>query len=300
MAAFWTSAVGTLAIAWTLREIFRDLFQPTGSGALSSFVGRTTLALGRRVRLLLPIAGPLTVVAVIVCWALLIAVGFALIYWPRFPQDFRFSQAEPGDPLGRFWTVLYFSLASLTTLASGELTPNAIPIRMLTALESLIGIALITASVTWIVLIYPALGRMRELARRTSVLLRAQDETGISMLSGPGELLLGDLAQSVIRMRIDLIHFPLIYYFHAESEGASLAKSLEQLGRFARIADENDRTDSVRLAATMLKIALADIAEVLVIKFVHQADAKNPPGAFRAMAEDHRPANGNSENKENL
>ncbi len=250
--------------------------------------------------MLLPITGPLTVVAVITCWALLITVGFALIYWPWFPQDFRFSQTEPNEPLGRFWTVLYFSLASLTTLATGELTPRANSLRIVTALESLIGISLVTASVTWIVLIYPALGRMRELARRTSVLFRAQNETGIDVLSGPGELLLGDLAQSVIRMRIDLIHFPLIYYFHADAEGASLANALEQLGKFARIANEKARSEPVRLAATMLKIALADVAEVLRIKFVHEADAKNPRGTFRAMAEDHSHTDENSGDKDTV
>src|SRR4051812_2946778 len=39
MAALWTIA-GLVIVCATLREIFRDLFQPSGSGALSSLLGR--------------------------------------------------------------------------------------------------------------------------------------------------------------------------------------------------------------------------------------------------------------------
>src|SRR4051812_41866220 len=115
--------------------MFRDLFQPSQSGALSSILGRRLFRVSRWARWMLPIAGPLTIVAVISCWAFLIAIGFALIYWSRFPQAFQNAQAEQHGRVDRFWAVLYFSLASLTTLASGQLSPQGAWIRFVTALE---------------------------------------------------------------------------------------------------------------------------------------------------------------------
>jgi hypothetical protein len=52
---------------------------------------------------------------------------------------------------------------------------------LLGRVQSAIGISLVTASATWIILIYPALGRMRALSRRISSLMRARDQTGISL-----------------------------------------------------------------------------------------------------------------------
>jgi hypothetical protein len=84
--------------------------------------------------------------------------------------------------------------------------------------------------------ICPALARMRELTRRAATLVKAQKQTGVDMISQDVQSLLGDLAQSVIRTRVDFIHYPLIYYFHADTEGTSLADSLRQLAHLAERA----------------------------------------------------------------
>ncbi|HEX4810142.1 MAG TPA: hypothetical protein VH325_14480 [Bryobacteraceae bacterium] len=287
MAGLWANLIGVTLVAWTLREIFIDLFQPSGAGDLSSLVGRQLFRVARRFPLMMPVAGPLSIVVVISSWPMLLAVGFALIYWPYFPQAFVGSAVNPQSTLGKFWSVLYFSLASLTTLAASGITPRGSWISVVSALESLIGTSLITASVTWIVLIYPALGRMRALARRASILLKAQEQTKIDVVSDDVEHLLGDLANGVIRTRVDFIHFPLIYYFHAGTDKASLAKSLIQLQRFADSAVADERPERVRLSAAVLKIALAEIAELLAKKFVRKADPRNPATVFHAMAKEH-------------
>jgi hypothetical protein len=157
----------------------------------------------------------------------------------------------------------------------------------MTAIESLIGISLLTASITWIVLIYPALGRMRTLARRLSALGKAQEQTGIPVVSGDVETLLGDLAQSVIRTRVDFIHFPLIYYFRAETEEASLPDSLNQLVRWAESASRENQPERVRLSGSILKIALLDLAKVLAARFDSGVSAEDPQAVFQAMARDH-------------
>jgi hypothetical protein len=268
-----------------LREIFIDLFQPSGSGTLSALVGRWTFQLARRLRFLLAIAGPLALVIVIGCWTFLLAAGFALIYASSYPADFT-MQGEPHRGFSEFITLLAFSLASLTTVGTPDLTPKPDAIRMAVAVESLVGFSLVTASISWIVLIYPALGRMRSLARRSAILIKAQEKTGVNAVSSESENLFSELTGHVIRTRIDLIHFPLIYYFHADSERASLALALLTIEKLAHGAAKLEGANQVRLQAAMLETALGDLAKILAHRFV-KANADDPHAVFDAFAKDH-------------
>lgn len=72
-------AGGTLLVLFGLREVFRDIFQPTRSGILSDYVGRFMSLLMRHTRSR-PAVGPNSLVTVILCWVTFLATGFALIY----------------------------------------------------------------------------------------------------------------------------------------------------------------------------------------------------------------------------
>jgi hypothetical protein len=223
---------------------------------------------------------------VIVSWALLQALGFALIYWAVFPSEFQ--MAKGGGPTGSegFWLILYFSLQAMATLGFGDLLPTASWLRILVTLQALTGFALVTASVSWIVLLYPALARMRTLARRASILARAEQKTGVDVVSGEAQYLLGDLALDVIRTRVDLIHFPIIYYFHSDSERSSLPDSLPYLVALADAACKSETPDRVHLAGAVLREALKDLAKTLDERFL-DTDAADAETVFRAYAEEH-------------
>jgi Ion channel len=280
------AAGGVLILAFAFREIFQDLFHPTRTGSLSDFVGRTLFRLLRRRPSTLSLAGPLSLIVVILSWAFAQAVGFALLYWIGFPGQFQtLSGTGPATGNG-FWLMLYFSLQVMTTLGFGDLLPTAGWLRGLATFQALSGLALVTASVSWIVLLYPALARMRTLARRASILARAQEQTRVDVVSGDAQYLLGDLALDVIRTRVDLIYFPIIYYFRSESGRASLPESLPYLVAFANGACKNEAPDRVRLAGATLHAALDDLAATLSERFLHKGTA-NTEGVFRAYAEDH-------------
>jgi len=163
--------------------------------------------------------------------------------------------------------MLYFSLQAVTTLGLGDVTPKTDWLRILVAFQALAGLALVTASVSWIVLLYPALARMRTLARRASILARAEQNTSVDVVSGDAQFLLGDLALDVIRTRVDLIHFPIIYYFYSDHARSSLAQSLPYLVRFAVQGSGPESSQRVRLASATLREALDDLAEVLAERF---------------------------------
>ena len=273
-------------VAFALLEVFQDLFHPTLSGSLSDYIARTVFRLFRRRPSTLSLAGPLALVIVISCWAFLLGTGFALIYWAAFPDGFRMNNGQHPAAGHGFWRMLFFSLQAMTTLGFGDLIPEADWLRILVTLEALIGFALVTASVSWIVLLYPALGRMRTLARRASILARAEQSTGIDAISGDAEHLLCDLALEVVRTRVDFIHFPIIYYFHADRRRSALAQSLSHLVRFAESGCRTDAPERVRLAAATLRAALDDLAGVLADRFL-EVESDDANTIFRAYAEDH-------------
>ena len=237
-------------------------------------------------RFFLASAGALSIVVVIAAWALLVSVGFAFIFWPKFPADFANTSGESQAASTHFVSAFYYSLAALTTLGSTEFTPKGNWVRIISSVESLIGIFLVTASISWVVLIYPALGRMRTLARLASTLVRSQEETGVDLLSGAVESLLADLAQRVLRTRVDFIHFPPIYYFQADTEGASLGRFLVLLQELAGRASKDGQPKHIRLGACLLRNSLQDLAEILARKYVG-GDPRDPRSIFEAVSRDH-------------
>ncbi len=280
------AGVGICVVLLAIREVFRDLFHPTETGSLSDYLGRTIFNLLRRTPSWLPLAGPLSLILVIFSWALLQATGFALIYWAVFPASFQLSNGRPLPEQHDFLKALYFSIEAMTTMGFGDLIPKPDWLRLVVAFQALTGFAFLTASVSWIVLLYPALARLRTLARRTSILVDASRNTRTHIPTDNFEALMSDLALSVIRARVDFVYFPIIYYFHASHARSSLASSLPDLARFAELGSRPEASEPLRLASATLQVALDDLAQILRDHFVpgHPGDTQ---AVFRAYAEHH-------------
>jgi hypothetical protein len=284
--AYLPAAFGTVVIASVLWEVFNDLFRPGPSGALSDWVARRLFNLGRRLPRLLPLAGPLALIGVIGLWIAGLVLGFALVYTGAFPADFSTSTGRP-PTAASFITVLYFSFQTLITLGYGDLVPRAHAMQFLASVEALVGFGLLTASVSAIVLLYPALSRLRLLARAVGHLVQSERKSGIRLAEAASDVVLSGLARDVTNTRIDLMHFPIIYYFTSHDRGASLARWTGALSRIAADAMREGRAAHVRLAAFTLDEALADIAELLERRFVRR-DGVGREGVFRGFARDHR------------
>jgi uncharacterized membrane protein len=180
---------GTLLVLFGIREVFRDIFHPTASGSLSDFVGRLASLLMRHTRLR-PAVGPLSLVTVILCWVILLAAGFALIYCGILPREIAHPAGESHSFAENFLRSLYFSLGAFDTFQTFNLAPQTNWLRLVISIEGLIGISMITASVSWLVLLYPALARTRLFARRVSTLLEAEKRLQYSLAHELGEPLL--------------------------------------------------------------------------------------------------------------
>ncbi len=287
--ALLLTLAGAALIVISLRDIFHELFHPSGRGSLSRVAMRSLWRLFRlgasRYPALLNIAGPATMISIIACWAMLLCVGWALVLWPHLPEGFLLSTGLTPSKNGSFLDALYVSLTTLTTLGYGDIAPRNTPLRVLMPLEALVGFGLLTVSISWVLSIYPVLSRRRSLAQRVLSLARAEAETGLRAAQESPQTL-ADLASELVTLRNDLIQFPITYYFHGD-ENDSLSTAMPHLIQLARdLGPPAEVPANTRLHAATLQQAMEGLASTLSDLFLDLP--YSPPEVIaKAYAQDH-------------
>lgn len=281
------SVLGALVILLGLIEVFHTLLHPSGRGRLSRLCVVAVWQVARRMGARgASIAGPLAMVSVIIFWASLQTVGWALLYYPHVPDGLSYAPGLDPTDYSNAAEAFYLSSVTLTTLGYGDVIATDPLIRFLTPFEALTGFALLTAAVSWFMQIYPALGRRRALAIRLSNLQNVlySEKLGhldIAAVTNTVETLVTDLVQ----IRVDLIQTSESYYFWEADEELSLPASLSYA---VDLADQacRSRDATVRTAGGLLHDTLNSLAEFLRSEFRHDGDTKQD--VFRSYAKDHR------------
>lgn len=276
---------GALLVLYTLGEVFRDIFHPTSSGSLSDWVGRIISKLLRHTRFRAAV-GALALVSVIFCWVLLIGVGFATLYYGEYPAHFRGSASwQDTGYLSRIVPCLYFSIGTLDTFQTFNLVPATNWLRLIVAVEGLIGISMITASVSWLVLLYPALERQRATARYFSLVAQAEQRTGLSAIRELDAMLLMGMSERILQARLDMVLFPILLHFYALSAEFTITNALPIALEFSRRGMQHGEPASVRLAATQLHISLEGMAQFIAERITRNPQPYEPEDVFRTFAE---------------
>jgi hypothetical protein len=171
------------------------------------------------------------------------------------------------------------------TLGFGDIVPTSEWLRVVVPVEALIGFALMTAAVTWVLQIYPALTRRRALAIRLSLLHRVDVRRLVddpdSDLAAP---LLESLATELVQVRVDLTLYPETYYFRDGDDETSLPAVLPVAGSLRRAAAQAPRLDA-RVAGELLGHAVDDFARVVDRQFLRCG--LDPAAVLTAYATDH-------------
>lgn len=261
------TAMGVLVVVATLRDIFHTLWHPSGRGSLSTWVMRAVWWIGRRRRRGGGLTGPAGLGLVIFAWIALLVAGGALVYVPHMPEGFVFQSGLDVSARNDVLDAVYLSAVGLATLGLGDIVPASGWLRLAVPVEALIGFGLLTASVTWVLQIYPALIRRRSLAVRLSVLRSVPAEELLhdpdSTLAAP---LLDGLAAALAQARVDLTQYAETFYFRDGDEDAALPAMIGVATGLASTGRSAPRQD-VRLAATLLQRAIDDFARVLDEQF---------------------------------
>ena len=287
------SAAGAVLILAALLDIFRTLWHPRGFGGIAravfTAVWRLTRPLSRGQRSS-ELSGPLALVVTVALWTAMVVLGWALVYLPHLPDGFNYgSSLDPARSSG-LATAVYISFVYVATLGLGDIIPEASWLRLLVPLQALVGFVLLTAAISWILQLYPALGRRRALARRLSALACTQTREIVST----GEVsvaasLLDTVTEGVIEVQVDLLQYGESYFFREERAANSFAATsgvlldLIDAGRAATAPE-------VRHAAEVLAAAVDDLATAVAKQYPHHDDeaADDPAAVLAAFADDHQ------------
>jgi hypothetical protein len=279
---------GVLLVAVVARDIFHTLFHPVGHGSIAPQVMKAVWRLLRVLpadRRIATLTGPLGIVLVVLTWGFTAVVGWALIYFAQMPGGFVYGSEL--DPAARHDLIdaLYLSLVSIATLGFGDLVPTSVSLRLAAPLEALFGFMLVTAAVSWLLEIYPALHRRRVLALQLSTLRRAREvgpDVGIDAV--PVDVLTS-LSASVVEVRNDFTQYGATYYFRDLEADASLAASLEYATQLAAEAGASSHPQ-IRMAGALMITAVDSLAELLDQEFLKLGG--DTAEVVKAYAADHR------------
>ena len=292
------TVVGLVIVIATLRDITHELFDPEDVGSMSRplmhGIWRLIRAWARHRRAAMYHAGHIILISIAAFWTILLTVGWALVYWPQLPQGFHIAAALPWTSRSGFDTALYVSLTSLTTLGASDIAPLHAPLRFAMAVESLLGVGMITAWITWILSIYPVLSTRRSFEREISLLQQVNPDVHAAVRDTPQEAvaeLLRSLTEHMLRVGSDLSQSRVTYYFQNRRPGISLTSQVPYALALARAAESPEAAPAVRHRGRLLRHALESSLAEIGAEFLNLTDAE-PEEILRALARDHMVTNG--------
>lgn len=280
------TVLGVVLVLLGLRDMYHSLLHPSGKGAISHSVMKVVWLLSKRTgHRFGSLVGPAVMVAVVVLWVALQAVGWALIYVPHVPEGFAYSPGVNPARYNDLFEALYISLVTLATLGFGDVVATGPWLRMAAPLEALTGFALLTAALSWFTQVYPPLSRRRALALELKGLADAAYADQLPALDPVTVArVLDTLAAEVGKARIDFTQHTESYYFQEEDPDLSMARQLSYALVLRDAADASPSPD-VRMGARILSQALDQLALKLQRDFV--ASEADPESVFAAYAADH-------------
>ena len=184
---------GALLILFVLVDVFLTvLYARAGTGILSARLARTLWRLfkpfarlfGSHRGKVLSFCAPMVLVSLVGTWALLLALGTGLVIHPALGTGVRYSHG-PGSR--DFATAIYAGATSLSFVSEGDFFPATLRYRLFYLFDSLVGISVMSLTLTYLMQVYSALRERNTFAIK------------LFMMSGgtadPAELLAGIGAQ---------------------------------------------------------------------------------------------------------
>lgn len=286
------TALGAGIIISALIDIFQTLFHPAGRGAISDWTARVIWKFFRcmsdRQPRVLTFAGPAAILAIILSWIAFILFGFALLYLPHLGSGFSYDPSSPAGARHGIVGALNLSVGALITLTDG-MNAKQPYLQTLRGVEAMLGFGLLTASVSWLLSIYPVLQLRRSIAQRATLLHHAETQNGIDLVHDSPEQApewLFAFGYDLSSLRNQMAQFPITFYFYVGEPETSLTGALPYLAQLADRADR-ERSPALRLAATVLGGAVRSFLEVTASIFL-RISTRDPQEMMRALVAEHR------------
>jgi hypothetical protein len=229
--------LGILLILVILLDIFLTvLYARIGTSIVGSWLGRlvwvslvkASQPLGPRRGAVLSFCGPVILVLLVGVWALGLTLGAALIMHPELGTSIRATNGEtPTD----FVTAMYAGGSSMAIVGASDFTPHTSPTRLLFLLNSLIGVSVMSLTLTYVMQVYTALQRRNVMAMNIHYLSACTGDAAelLARLGPQGQFSAGytNLSELGVEMTQakEAHHFyPVLFYFRFSDSYHSVSR----------------------------------------------------------------------------
>jgi hypothetical protein len=219
-------ALGGLLFLLILVDIFLIvLYARIGSGIISNRLAHLIWRLfrllskpfGRRRGIILSFCGPIILIFLVIFWALTLTCAAALIIHPNLGSTVKSGSGEtPTD----FITALEAVGGSMSIVGTSDFSPQSSGFRLLYLFNSLIGMSVVSLTLTYLMQVYNALQRRNALGLKT-YLLTAETGDAAELIAGLGTdgkfsngySDLGNWADEMSRVKESHHFYPVLFYF---------------------------------------------------------------------------------------
>lgn len=231
--------------------------------------------------------GPMSLIFLLVVWAAVMVVGFALIYY-ALGSPFTDSAQGPG-----FLSDLYVSGTTIFTLGLGDVTPRNPWARELVILEAGTGLGFLAVVMGYFPVLYSAFSR-REVsislldARAGSPPTAAEMMRRHSYEGGHGalSLLLVEWERWSAELLESHISYPLLCYFRSQHNNQSWLSALTAVLDTSALLVAGVRGHEARqaqLTFAMARHAMVDLAQIFSLKPALNAPDRLPPERYEQL-----------------
>ena len=220
--------------------------------------------------------GPISLIFLLLFWASLLILGFALMLY-GFGTPYLDSSLPPGQhPVLHFFTDLYVSGTSLTTLGPGDVIPRRQTARFLMIIESGTGLGLVALVISYVPVLYAAFSR-----REVSVALldsrAGSPPTAAELLTrhgfDGGQPALITLLAEWERWSADIleshISYPVLCYYRSQHDNQSWLSALPTILDVCALlitTIEGPASRQAQLTFAMARHAIVDLGHVFQIE----------------------------------
>ena len=246
------------------------------------FTWRPWVFLGERIRSnklreqFFGIYGPLSLIFLLLFWAALLTLGFALILF-GLGTPYHDASLLPGHhPAASFLTDVYVSGTSLTTLGPGDVVPRRQVARLLMIVESGTGLGLVALVISYVPVLYAAFSR-REVSVALLDARAGSPPTAAELLTRHGfeggQTALITLLAEWERWAADIleshISYPVLCYYRSQHDNQSWLSALTTILDVCALlitTIEGPASRQAQLTFAMARHAIVDLSHVFQIE----------------------------------
>jgi hypothetical protein len=172
-------------------------------------------------------AAPAMVPITLFIWLGSQLIGYALVYRPGLDHA---SFALPDEVEPSLAVAFYMSGMTLSTLGYGDVTPQTVPYQLATTAQALIGLGILTLTISYVLGLYRVQSHLAGIAARLRHQTQDRGEPRTLLIAHfpDGEpvdlgLHLRELHLAIIELYEGIRRYPIVYYFHSRHAYRSIS-----------------------------------------------------------------------------